>query len=281
MTNAVLIWWSTLCAVAALNIVGWSLSARSLARHHATLPPSIHATRRLILWLAAGYVLGCAFRSVLPMVDVPRMCLHDTPLSRIAIGRSVATIAELCFAAQFALLLREAGRGTHSRAVERLGPTVFALIVVAELLSWAAVLTRNFVLHAVENSLWTLAAVLGVVAFGSLRSRVDARAARFVVGVLVCGAAYIAFMSLVDVPMYLARWHEAAVAGDSTLSLAQGLREILARCTVVRDRASWSDDIPWLTLYFSTAVWISIALPHAPPLASQRAHSGAALRDFP
>ena len=136
-------------------------------------------------------------------------------------------------------------------------------------------MTRNFLLHAVENSLWTLAAVLGVLAFGSLRSVVDARAARFIVTVLICGAAYVAFMTLVDVPMYLARWHEALAAGHPTLSLSEGMQEIVARCTVVRDRASWSDDIPWLTLYFSTAVWISLALPHAPLLTSHRAHSTA------
>src|SRR5262245_58490085 len=110
MTDPVMLWWALLSSVALLNVAAWVFSARLLNRRAATLPASIHSTRRLILWLAAGYVAGCAFRSILPMVDVPRICLLDTPLSRIFIGRSVATFAELCFAAQFALLLREAGR---------------------------------------------------------------------------------------------------------------------------------------------------------------------------
>ena len=84
--------------------------------------------RRRLLWLSALYVLGCGFRSVLPMIDVPRLCLHDTWVSYIAVGRSVATVAELAFAAQWALLLREAGATRASRAV-------VPLIVAAEILS--------------------------------------------------------------------------------------------------------------------------------------------------
>ena len=268
MANPVMLWWALLCSVALLNVAGWIFSARLLTRRAATLPASIHATRRLILWLAAGYVAGCAFRSILPMVDVPRICLHDTPLSRIVIGRSVATIAELCFAAQFALLLREAGRLNARPLIALLSPVLFALIALAELFSWSAVLTTNNLLHAIENSLWTLGAALGLVGFASLHRRSDVRGARFIVAVLVCGIAYLAFMTMVDVPMYLARWQSGMAAGHERLSLQEWLGEIMARCTVVREWPAWRSDVPWLSLYFTTAVWISIALVHAPPLAA-------------
>jgi len=263
---AVLTWWSFLCGVALLNVVAWGFSARLLSRRAEALPASTLATRRLLLWLAAGYVLGCGFRSVLPMVDVARICLHDTAFSRIFIGRSVATIAELCFAAQFSLLLREAGRTTGHQALVLLSGVVFLLIVVAEVFSWSAVLTSNYLLHAIENSLWTLGATLALIASARLRSHVDARGARFLAAVLVCGAAYVAFMTIVDVPMYVARWQAALTAGQEPLSLQSGLQEILSRCTVVREWSAWRDDVAWLTLYFTTAVWISIALAHAPPL---------------
>src|SRR5262249_4080013 len=100
-----LIWWSLLCSLALLNIVAWGVSARLLQRRTADLSAPVYATRKMVLWLAAGYVLGCAFRSLLPMIDAPRICLHDTMISRIMVGRSVATVAELCLAGQFALLL--------------------------------------------------------------------------------------------------------------------------------------------------------------------------------
>jgi hypothetical protein len=97
-----MIWWLALCAAAVVNVVAWGVSAWMLGRRRALLPAATYSTRRRLLWLAALYVLGCGFRSVLPMIDVPRFCLHDTWVSYIAIGRSVATVAELAFAVQWA-----------------------------------------------------------------------------------------------------------------------------------------------------------------------------------
>jgi hypothetical protein len=250
-----LIWWSALCAAAAVNVAAWGVSAWMLSRRRAQLPADVFATRRRLLWLGAVYVLGCSFRSVLPMIDVPRLCLHHTWVSYIVIGRSVATVAELAFAVQWALLLREAGAKRAARAV-------VPLIVVAEILSWLAVLTTNNLFHAAENSLWTLTAALALAFLASRWRLVGDRGKRVIAAAIACGAAYIAFMVTVDVPMYLARWHP----GQHYLSLSEGMREILQRCIVDRDWAKWRDDALWLTLYFTVAVWISVALPQLPPL---------------
>jgi hypothetical protein len=72
-------------------------------------------------------------------------------------------------------------------------------------------------------------------------------------------------MVTVDVPMYLSRWHADVSAGREYLSLARGFDEVLQRCTVTRDWTAWRDDVPWLTLYFTVAVWISIGFAHVPP----------------
>ena len=71
----------------------------------------------LMLLLCAAYVFGCAFRSVLPRADVQRICLFDTWLSSVAVGRSVATIAEICFVIQWAIVLRQLGDMTKSDTV--------------------------------------------------------------------------------------------------------------------------------------------------------------------
>jgi len=239
-------WWLLLCSAAVLNIVVWGLSAP-------------RAPRRAMLWLSAAYVLGCAFRSVFPMIDLPRLCLHDTWISRIVVGRSVATVAELCFAVQWALLLRETGPGFASRV----GTLIVPLIVAAEIASWGAVLSGNYLLHAVENSLWTLSAGLAIVGFVALRSRLDLRGQHLVTAAAAIGGAYVAFMVLVDVPMYLSRWHADTAAG---LPLAQSVRSLLERCIVDRNWEAWREDVAWLTLYFTVAVWISIGLAHVPPL---------------
>ena len=74
-------------------------------------------------------------------------------------------------------------------------------------------------------------------------------------------------MVTVDVPMYLSRW-QGVPAGDGSLPLDEGLRTLINRCMVVHEWSTWREDVPWLTLYFTVAVWISIALAHAPSLRS-------------
>jgi hypothetical protein len=255
-----LAWWSLLCVAAAVNAAGWVVCLHFL-RRRSFRHPEFGAVRRQLLWLAAIYVLGCGFRSVLPMVDVPRICLHDTWISRIFVGRSVATVAELAFAAQWVLLLREASAGRDLPGLA--ARLILPLIVAAEVASWSAILFSNDLLHAVENSLWTLAAALALAGFGALHGRLEVAGRRFLYAAALCGGAYVAFMVLIDVPMYLSRW-SAGVA--SATSLAQGLESALARCVVAHDWLAWREDALWLSLYFTAAVWISLVLPHAPAL---------------
>jgi hypothetical protein len=253
------IWWTALCAAAVLNVSLWVYSARKLAGRRADFSDDVYATRRMLLGLAAVYVAGCAFRSVFPMVDVPRTCLHDTVISRIFVGRLVATAAELAFALQWVILLKEAGAPLAARLIT-------PLLVAAEGFSWVAVLTRNNLLHAVENSLWTLSAVVAAVGIASLWRGAGPRGRRFIGAAVACAGAYVAFMVSYDVPMYVGRWLAGIPVGRDYLSFGAGLEQILERCIVERDWARWQQDAVWLTLYFTTAVWMSIALTNVPSL---------------
>lgn len=261
MDAALSTWWTVLQSAAVLNVALLIGSAWWLVQAKRLMPAGLYASRKVQLWLSAGYVFGCGFRSFLPMVDVPRICLHDDIISRIAVGRTIATIAELCFAIQWALLLREAGggKGVASRA----GSLIVPVIVAAEIFSWGAVTRQNYILHAVENSLWTLAAILGFAGFLSLWPNASGTRARFLVAAMACAAWYIGFMVIVDVPMYIARWRMETGGG---IPLADRLQTLLARCVVEPRWEAWRLDVPWMTLYFTLAVWISIAITHAPRL---------------
>jgi nitrate reductase gamma subunit len=98
-SNPVAIWWIFLIAVSGANITLWLILHRRL-RNKAIAPSSRILGLELMVLLCAAYVFGCAFRSLLPRADVQRICLFDTWLSSIVVGRSVATIAEVCFALQ-------------------------------------------------------------------------------------------------------------------------------------------------------------------------------------
>jgi len=267
MSAGVFWWWFFLCAVGGLNILAWSLSARYLRRRRAVLSAEEYASRRLQLLLSAGYVFGCAFRSVMPVYDVGRVCLFDSWLCSVIIGRSVATFAELCFAAQWALLLRGSSRATGSDVGRVTAKVMVPLIAVAEMCSWYSVLTTSNLGHVVEESIWALSAGLLVMSLLWIWPRCSASLRPLLAAWCAAGIAYVAFMFLIDVPMYWSRWLADEASGRHYLSITQGLLDVSGRWVVSHSWDVWKNEIAWMSLYFSVAVWLSIALVHAPVLA--------------
>jgi len=265
MNTAVHIWWVVLSCVAALNILAWIVSARILASRHAHFfSAAQHRQRRWLMWLSAVYVAGCAFRSWLPRIDLERICLVQSSLSNMMLGRTVATVAELCFIAQCALLLHQAGKQTANRFVVMVSLILLPIIVVAEGASWYAVLSTNYFGHVVENSLWTFCAGILFASFIFLWPHSDRPQRHFLAAMMIFAIGYIAFMTRIDVPMYWVRWNADILAGTQYLSLTQGVLDASQPCVVNFDWAIWREEIPWMTLYFTVAVWMSIALAHVP-----------------
>ena len=64
----------------------------------------------------------------------------------------------------------------------------------------------------------------------------------------------------IDVPMYLSRWRAEVGDGSKLLRPLEGLRDVSTRWVVTHDLAEWKDEIAWMSLYFSAAVWASLAL---------------------
>ena len=96
-SNPVAIWWSFLVAASAANVALWLRLHAHVRKAALDWRAGALAIEPLLL-LSAAYVFGCAFRSVLPRADVQSICLFDTWLSSVFVGRSVATVAEICFA---------------------------------------------------------------------------------------------------------------------------------------------------------------------------------------
>jgi hypothetical protein len=264
MAGGVVSWWSLLCAVGALNILAWSISAVALNRRRTVIDSEAYAARRLQLLLSAVYVFGCAYRSALPVFDGPRLCLFNSWLSSVVVGRSVATCAELCFVGQWAVMLRETSRATGSKVGKVASRAVVPLIAVAEACSWYAVLTTSNLGHVAEESIWGLAAALLVTSMVLIWPSCTANRRPMLATWCVAGAAYVAFMFLVDVPMYWSRWIADEARGRHYMSIAQGARDVAVRWVVSYRWVDWKSEMIWMTLYFSVAVWLSIALIHAP-----------------
>ena len=155
-SNPLAWWWGLLTLVSGANIAVWFLLYRQL---HEQPTGSLGSTSgiELMLLLCAAYVFGCAFRSFLPRADVQRICLFDTWLSSVVVGRSVATVAEICFAAQWAIILHQLGTMTGADTTLNVAWVIVPLILIAECFSWYAVLTTHYLGNAIENSIWAVA----------------------------------------------------------------------------------------------------------------------------
>lgn len=264
MATTTILWWQVLCGVSLFNLCGWAASALALRRRRYETDADVYAQMRLQLLLSAGYVLGCAFRSVFPVYDIKRLCLIDSWLSSVIVGRSVATVAELCFAAQWALLLRGVALATRSSFGVAMSRAVLPLIGAAEVCSWHAVTTTLNFGHVVEESLWGLCALLLVASLVFLWPRCRAQARPVIAAAAVIGLAYATYMFRVDVPMYWSRWLDDSQQGRLAFDVAQGLADASQRWIVSHRWGDWASEVTWMTLYFSVAVWLSIGMVHLP-----------------
>jgi hypothetical protein len=258
-SNPVVRWWVLLTIVSIVNIAVW-FALYGYLRDPRFGGLGTTSSIELMLFLSAAYVFGCAFRSFLPRADVQRICLFDTWLSSVMVGRLVATVAELCFVVQWAIVLHQLGNITGSNTTLNAAWVIVPLILISECFSWHAVLTRNYLCHAIENSIW--AAAFFIIGIGLCRLLPEfGGSVRVVLLIAIVGiAGYLAFLATIDVPMYLTRWQAVVASGGRLLSPLEGLRDVSVRWVVTHDIAEWKEEIPWMSLYFSAAVWASLAL---------------------
>jgi hypothetical protein len=258
-SNPVAWWWSFLTLVSGVNIAVWFLLYHWIHEQPAGSLRSTSDTE-VMLFLSAAYVFGCAFRSFLPRADVQRICLFDTWLSSVVIGRTVATVAEICFAAQWVIVLHRLGTMTGADTALNAAWVILPLIIIAECFSWYAVLTRNYLGNSIENSIWAASFFIIGIGLCRLLPELDGPA-RVLLAVAVIGiAAYLAFLMTIDVPMYLRRWRAESGDRSKFMRPLAGLYDVSTHWVVTHDLAEWKDEIPWMSLYFSVAVWASLAL---------------------
>src|SRR5262249_892380 len=240
-------WWAVLSLGRGLNIAAWfSLYHYLQEPRTGHLGSTSHI--ELMLLLCAAYVFGCAFRSFLPRADVQRICLFDTWLSSVMIGRSVATVAEVCFAAQWAIALHQLGTMTGADTTLNAAWAIVPLILIAESFSWYALLTKNYVANPIQNLIWALAFFIVAVGLCRLLPECDGAARVALVVAIVGIAGYLAFLATIDVPMYLTRWRAEVANGSRPLSPLEGLRDASFRWVVTHDIAEWKDEIAWMSL---------------------------------
>lgn len=210
--------------------------------------------------LSGLYVVVCAFRSFFPRIDLERYCLFDTPLSSIVLGRSLATLAEICFSVQCALLIYDLGIYLDSPMVILVAYTLVPIIVIAQAFCWYATLTLNHFWHGMEEVMWLVMIVLAAGCFISgFVMMSGALQVLMAVGIFSClGAGYI--MLFVDIPMYFSRTQKSTKKGRRFLELNEGIQDAMTRRIQTSDWGVWRQEVLWISSYFTFGVWMSIGM---------------------
>ena len=250
-SNPLAWWWALLSLVSGGNIALWFVLYRQF-HVQPTGSRDSASDIQLMLFLCAAYVFGCAFRSVLPRADVQRICLFDTWLSSVAVGRSVATVAEICFAAQWAIVLHQLGGIVEADTTLNVALAIVPLILLAQCCSWYG---AHHQLSGECHRKLDMGSRLPAVGIGLCRllPEFDGLVRSALIVAIIGIAGYLAFLITIDVPMYLSRWQDGLAGGASGSS--DGLRDVSTRWIVTHDFAQWRDEIAWMSLYFTAAVW--------------------------
>lgn len=264
--TSVYLWWGFMSFIAVLNMVLLYVTYRIFNKRKNQYSPTVLWVRQRHLILAALYVFGCAFRSFFPRGDVHRIVLVDHWISAVSIGRSVATVAELSFAAQWALMLYEIGKATGNKTIFTGAKLIVPMLIVAECFSWYACTTGNFLGSIVEESLWALSATILVTGYWLARPYYAGIQRRFINLVLAGGAAYVIYMVMVDVPSYIKKFIAKQAAGAEYNTIVQGFIETATERHLTHAYADWQYEMVWMTLYFSTAVWASLIIVNGPAM---------------
>ena len=121
-------------------------------------------------------------------------------------------------------------------------------------------LTKNYLGNAIENSIWGVSFFVVGIALCRLLPEFEGPVAMVLAIAIIGIAGYLFFLATVDVPMYLTRWRAETINSSRQLSPLAGLRDASVRWVVTHDIAEWKNEIAWMSLYFSAAVWASLAL---------------------
>ena len=261
-SNPVSWWWGLLTLVSGINIAVWFALYRELPPA-GRAPAAASGIGMMLLFCAA-----VCLRLRLQVISAARGRAADPACSTPGCRASWSDgrwrlVAEIAFVAQWAILLHQLGTMTGAETTVNAAWVIVPLILIAECLSWYAVLTRNYLGNAIENSLWAVA--FFAVGVGAVPAAAGIPRRR--PGVVLAVAdrrprrpiwAFLDDDRRADVPEALAdrrgRRRQATDAARRACATSG------TRWVVTHDLAEWKDEMAWMALYFSLAVWSSLAL---------------------
>ncbi len=212
--------------------------------------------KKYLTVLVAVYTVVCSIRAIYPRIENTKLCFYSnsTPI----LGRILATIGELSFAEFFTQVTGKIIKFSNVIYLNQLNNVLFPLIVFAQICCWVGIITTDPLWNVVEESIWTFFGIIKIIIYMTIYYFVKDKNVRdvcipIIIGIIV----YVTFMLTTDVPMYVKKSKEH---NGKYLGLRQGITELLKCKKVTKSYNEWKVEVPWLTAYFSFAVWFSQSL---------------------
>ena len=185
--------------------------------------PQVFFYQKSMFYLCLPFVFECGYRSILPCVDIPRLCLFNVWGNNVLFGRASAFIGEWCWMLQISLALRNILDGLDSRKAlwlnklcTGLSVSLPALCLLAECLGTAGPVTTNNLWCIWEAVTWTTMFTIatGCAVYIKLELNklpanlfeLNRDANTFSVYLIVTGVLYVPYMLAINIPMYVRRW---------------------------------------------------------------------------
>jgi len=271
------LWWFMLLLGSCANFVALAIRLTNMAKD---------PYQRKMTYCSAVFIVACAVRSVWPRVDVERMCFWDSSISVTFVGRVLATVAEICFAAQASMTVAVLAQQVNLQRTQKLADVYFWAICMAQCCCWMGVTTQRQIWHGLEESIWAMTYACIAVSLGLLYQSAHEHVPKFrssnFFGISDAGehayakrcmafgcpisCAYVTFMVFIDVPMYLARYRADEARGASYLWVSEGLLDSMTCSRVSKSMDDWAPEMPWMTGYFLGATAVSLWLSWGPTL---------------
>jgi hypothetical protein len=196
-----------------------------------------------------------AFRCLFPVHYEHNVVFHDSILSSIFLTRLLATFAEIAYIFQFSHVLRVLDI-EHLPFVSALSWLMVALVVISQVLVWAAILTGRLALYFYEEVGWALIFAANTVATAYLCVRADIPPTHRVLLQLnlLLGAVYLPWQFL-----HL-RMLRANAARGSADRASNGLLRVIRVRNRRTDAESWGGlvGLSWMVGYWATIIpaWV-------------------------
>ena len=257
------IWWGIMVMVSTFNFM---LLAHVL-RKYPKAPPQIQpdGAYRIMKYCAIVFTTVCAYRAVLPRIDVTRVCWFDSFLNWTFFGRIAACFAEIGWATQMGLLLRRLAHCERVQFVdsypmhfEKAGYSVIVLACIAECCSWTNLITESNLFAVFEQFLWMILFEITGIGFILLLHRYSTNTLPrsfwiFGIAMIVIGVE----QGVESLGLYLTEYLHDERLHKEYYGFIEGLSR-LAQCdTVSHSIDDWLFDALWMTGYFSVGVWSS------------------------